>query len=241
MPLALPSVFTQIDLDSAALAGSATVVHQLKDTGDWRLKVCRSQDVVLSTVHLRVREDGTQLLAGVDLSEAEIAGQTRYVGDPVQELIVKKGGYLRLQASSGQGGLFGLLCGSKDEHVVWDSRQLVPSDLFAFLPIRPGSYLLTNLITPAECGITVTYPDPRTFLHRRMKNPDPVHIKVGTDFPVNKMKVVPGQGIVLEVGVAARFRFRLETPDDGPADLAAWRKAQDESALAALIKRHKRN
>src|SRR5262250_1239287 len=127
MPTTLPSAFTQIDLDSGALAGSANVVHRLNEVGDWLLNVCRKEAVVLATIRLRVREDGTQLSASVDLSAAEIAGSTRYLGDPTLELTVRKGAYLRLHASSGQAGLFAVLRSAKDESVVWDSRQLVSS------------------------------------------------------------------------------------------------------------------
>ena len=92
----LPSAFTEINLDSASPAGTATVAHPLREAGDWRLTVCNQAGEVRATVAVQVSDEASLMQAAVDLSAAEQAGRSLYAGEPSAEHTLRPGGYLRL-------------------------------------------------------------------------------------------------------------------------------------------------
>ncbi len=163
--------------------------------------------------------------AAVDLSAAEQAGRSLYAGEPSAEQTLRTGGYLRLM--SGQEGFFATLRRAGDQDIAWDSRSLQAGDLFAFLPLRPGRYTLTDHLASSECFVTVLYPDPRSNKGSRPPQPEPVRLRAAGSFDMGEVTVVPAQGIVVEVEAPAHLTFILQAPDDGPAELAEWRAAQE--------------
>jgi hypothetical protein len=243
MPTLVDEKLTIFDFDSAALAGTASVLHALREAGEWTATVFREQGRPLASTEIRVRDDAVTWLASVDLSTVEQAGRARWAGEPVNSQVVRTGGYLQLQASQLPGGFFVTLArsGPASDRVVgtqheisWDSRSLTPNDLFVCLPLRPGRYVLANTLAQSQCALVVRYPDPRAVDRSRPPRPEPVRIRVAESFAPATVTLTPGQGLVLEAVVRARLTLTLETRDDGPPELAAWRAAHDAEAWRAF-------
>ncbi|WP_225772119.1 hypothetical protein [Inquilinus sp. Marseille-Q2685] len=224
----LSSAFTVVDLDSAALAGTATVAHPLHDVGDLWLSVHEDGREALPAAIISVRDDEGPMQVSLDLAAepADCSGRVR----PGQALhVVRKGGYLCLGSSTEGRGRFATLQNGQKPNLPWDSRSLGPGDLFAFVAMRPGTYALANRIDDAACTVTVIYPDPRRNKMRSPQPPKPIRIRSSKLAGHKTIAMKPGQGMVVEVETAARFTLDLQAADDGPPDLAAWRRAQSRT------------
>ena len=167
MPSAITSAFRIIDLDSAALAGTATIAHPMKEVGTWRLSLYRDERTSFASIALYVREDASGMLAAVDAGAA----------DAPMDHTIRRGGYLRLVSSLEEGGVFALLRDAEGARTVWDSRSLEGGDVFAFLPLRPGRYVLTDHLGGAERAVRVKYPDPRANKGAPSVMPEPLRIE----------------------------------------------------------------
>jgi hypothetical protein len=223
----LPPLLTVIDLDSAALSGTATVLHPLSSVGTWRLTVHQAEDQPLAIVDLIVREDASAKRASLDLDAAARTAPTRQAGEPAASHTLRPGAYVQLHGA--EVGLFAMLRQPDTSRIVWDSRNLQPGDLFGFLPLRPGRYSLSNTLSAASCPVTVTYPDPRTNQGSPRHRHDSVWLRArqpgGFDPPT--LTVASAQAILVEPMAPSRFTFQLQEPDDGPVDLPRWRAEFD--------------
>lgn len=208
-----PPAFSVIDLDSAALAGTAVIAHQLAERGDWGFAVGGRDSQTPGTGIVRVLDEEGPFHAALDL------------GAPAEILSLRKGGYLRLGAGTNGGG-FVTLRGPEGTGAAWDSRRLSRGDVFAFLVFRPGSYALTNEIDGSACEIIVKYPDPRKNTAETKPPFEPVRLSSARIAKRKPIRMKPGQGVVVDVVAAAWLTFVLRSADDGPPDLAEWRRNQ---------------
>jgi hypothetical protein len=232
----LNETLTVTDFDSGALAGTASVLHPLREAGEWQLTVFREESSPLATTLIRVRKDGTAPLAAIDLSALERDG----TAPPVTTGPIRTGGYLQLNASRLPGGYFATLSHPSYDRS-WDSRVLVPDDLFVCLPLRPGLYSLANSLATSQGTLTVCYPDPRTRKDARPYRDEPVRVRVSKRFTPSALVLNAGQGLVFEIQARARVTLNLQAPDDGPPDLAAWRAAHDAEILSAFHRGRQRS
>lgn len=254
----LSSALSVIDLDSALLAGTAIIAHQLTQAGDWELTASGANDRPLATVAIRVRGDASSMVAAVELGSAQgephpLCGaniNTTTNPDTENSFSVRTGGYLRLRAAGVRGGAHALLrrvASSTGEaaadpaamtpDAAWDSRVLQPGDVFVCMPLRPGRYLLTNELTQARCDVTVRYPDPRSNAGRPSRRPLPVKLHAAQAFTPGTAMLDAGQGLVIDVRTRARLRLTLQQADDGPPDLAAWRVVHEQEVWKRLAAR----
>lgn len=213
----IASHLTDVIFDSAALGGTAVVSHPLAHPGEWQ--------ALLSLPHARlpaqtvlVRREGSGAMAAIEPD-----------GEIEHRLI--QGGQVRLRAPDHFGFAVRLRSVGADAPE-WDSRRLQKGDYFACLPLRPGSYRLANLLNQANAEVVIHYPDPRT----RDPAPamEPVRVRAGEQFSSARVGLFPGQPLIVAIDAPAHLTLVLETPDDGPSDLAAWRERRDFEALAAL-------
>lgn len=214
----IASHLTDVNFDSAALGGTAVVSHPLADLGEWQ--------ALLSLPHARlpaqtvlVRRDGGKAMAAI-----EPDGKTEH------RLI--QGGHVRLRAVDHSGFAVKLRSVGADAPE-WDSRKLQKGDYFACLPLRPGRYRLANHLSQANAEIIIHYPDPRLPRDpsRLMKQ---ARLRAGKQFSPSAVELFPGQPLIVAVDAPAHLTLTLESPDDGPTDLAAWRESRDAEALAAF-------
>jgi hypothetical protein len=218
--LGLSPIFSVVDLDSAALAGSAMIAHPLPEPGKWQLVIHRTEGQAIAVATIRVRKTTGAMAATIDLSAAT-------AGEPGAHHAIRAGGCLGLRSTAPEGGRFALLQNVETGETDWDSRRLGRGDVFAFLPLRPGSYLLANRLARTECSVIVIYPDPRK--NSGPPGPfEPVRVRSSRLARSRKLKVRPGQGFAVDIDEPARLTFTLEAADDGPAELARWRAAEIE-------------
>jgi hypothetical protein len=221
----LSPLFAVIDLDSAALAGSATIVHPMRQAGTWHLSAHRHEGRAVRAVTIRVQPDASSMAVAIDLGAGGDAAGEGARGQTDGHTL-RVGGYLRLNSTAAEGGFFALLHNVDTGEVDWDSRRLERRDVFACLPLRPGEYRLTNTIGTAERRLVVPYPDPRNNSGTRPDSLEPVRIRSRDIARTGELTVRAGQGFVVDIDAAARLSLALRMPDDGPADLPAWREAQ---------------
>jgi hypothetical protein len=240
MPARIDERLLVVNLDSGALAGTATIVHPLAKAGNWTLTVRRADGPALTSFSIQVRDDAEKFVAAVDLSTAEREGRGSGAVNPSATLRVRTGGHLALFCSQPRAGYAAALDPSDPQRAAcgkhsWDSQQLQKGDQFVCMPLRPGRYTLANTLSDTKCTLTVRYPDPRTPLRDDPTRSQPLRVQVKESFSVEKLELVPTRGLVLEVGDDARFSLELVEPDDGPRDLESWKTEHDERLLAALL------
>ncbi|EHK53549.1 hypothetical protein [Allomesorhizobium alhagi] len=220
----VPPAFSVINLDSAVLAGTAVIAHQLVECGDWGFAVGGQEGQTSGTGIVRVLDGEGPFHAALDL------------GSPAEVLSLRKGGYLRIGAGTDGGG-FVTLHGPEGTDEAWDSRRLSRGDLFAFLVFRPGSYLMTNEIGGLACEILVEYPDPRKNTAKTKPPFEPVRLSSAQIAKSERIRMKPGQGMVVDVESAARLTFVLRSADDGPPDIAEWRRTRQTGRGGGLTTR----
>ena len=230
----LSNMLITTNFDSAPLSGLASITHPLREPGHWRLEAHGPRRVPIRTVDIVLR-DGGQARVAVDL------------GHPTQdtdcctaiEQLLTPGGMINLHDASARGGGFALLFRGSERDPFWDSRVLEPGDHFACMPLRPGRYLLTNLLSNARSSLRVNYPDPRNTAQGLRLASGPLHAKVGRAIAPDELRIDPGQALVFAIEAECHLAATLEEPDDGPPELVEWRALRSRQALeAAFTRRH---
>lgn len=221
-----PTMMSRTGFDSAALAGMASIAHPLREPGYWRLAAAGEGTPSRHGVDIVVREGG-QARLGLDLA----------CPAPEPRDVLAPAGMLNLAARDARGGCHALLYrGDKDEPA-WDSRLLQPGDLYACLPLRPGTYRIANVLNGAAGTLRVAYPDPREIADGRQLASTPVHLGAGSAITPTGQVIDPGQALVFAIDSACRLTVTLEQADDGPPDLAAWRERRSQAALEKVFGR----
>ena len=223
IPLLAPGLAAEI-FDSAALSGTALVSHPMPDLGEWRASTTVGRMPLPARTVLVLREGGAAMIPLEPGGEAE------------QRL--HQGGHIRLRAPNG-GALAATLTRAGSTDPAWTSRELQDGDWFGCMPLRPGRYRLTNRLSQAEALVVVRYPDPRID-RDPTQHAEPVRIRAGGGFGPDQVEIFPGQPLVIQITAPAHLVLALFEPDDGPADLAAWRARHDAEALAKIgARRHR--
>ena len=220
------NLFTQIGLDSASLTMLGSVVHSFSQAGDYRA-VVHEGPKVLAAFAIRSDAASSNAQATIDLATLTsvpdpshpegcqcCAKGAKDVGQ--REFVVNPRGFVLFHVSRGAGGYYvhARRADAEQEDKGYDSRSLVPGDVFTAIVLRPGSYTMTNSLTGAKGELVVTYPKPG---EKRYRPGAPVRVichEKGLE--PDRVKIGPGQGVIFESRVPARIQIKLEKPDDGP-------------------------
>jgi hypothetical protein len=223
------NILTQPNFDSGALAGMASIAHPITEPGHWRLET-HGHGVATLTYDILVRDGGAPKVAitlGSSVRQADCCEGS--------ELILAPNGMLNLNGGSARHGSYALLYRGSDTNPVWDTRALGPGDYFAFMPLRPGTYSVSNELGRAKGTLQVAYPDPRRIAEGRRAAAQPVHVRAGLALDPNGVEIDPGQLVVFAIEGPARLVAELSKADDGPSELAEWRRSQMEECLEAAF------
>ena len=227
----MPSAnLVQTSFDSARLSRLASIAHPMREPGHWRLEAHGARGLRVQAFDIIVREGGAPRVA-VDVAPTNPADQSRAVGDR----LLAPHGMINLSISAGGGGAFALLYGARASEPVWDSRVLEPGDHYACMPLRPGSYVVSNVSGDARAALRVNYPDPRAIAQGNRLASGPVHLKIGRAITPGDQRIDPGQVLVFAIETRSHLSVALETADDGPPDLAEWRAARNRDCLRAAF------
>lgn len=224
---------TTTSFDSAGLAGLASIAHPLREPGHWRLETHVPQTAASRIVDIVVRDGGKARVA-VDLERPRRSDGCC----DTREAILAPNGMVNLAGVSACGGGFALLFRGSGSEPAWDSRVLEPGDHFACMPLRPGRYGLTNLLSDARTVLHVSYPDPRRMAQGHRLASSPLQLIVGERITPVVPRIDPGQLLVFAIEAKAHLAVRLEEADDGPPELDEWRVQRSRQVLeAAFAKR----
>lgn len=224
-----PTMLTQTQFDSGALAGLASIAHPMRDVGYWRLAAAGRRVAPRRQFDVIVREGG-QARYAIELADAD-RGRLAGLG----EGFLAPGGMINLAARGARTGCHALLYGDRPDEPLWDSRELRQGDGYACMPMRPGSWRIENLLDGAVGRLRVAYPDPRTIAAGQRLATAPVRVTVGMAILPDDLRIDPGQLLVFAIDVRCRLAVTLEQPDDGPPELAAWREERSRMALERVF------
>jgi len=224
-----PNLYTQIGLDSGALTMLGTIVHRVKEAGQYRgaLHVGPEVKAVFS---VSAEDDSPAAQATVDLSRLErlpaaplsatdegCCGGEAKGSSGGHRYTVNPRGYLLFHVSSGAGGYYVHLrrVDAPDGDKGYDTRTLSGGDLFTAMILRPGRYSIVNALARSRTEAVVHYP---RVGEKAYVPAAPLRVECtanGLEHP-GRLELGVGQGLIFHAQVPARIEIRLETPDDGP-------------------------
>ncbi len=203
-----PAIFTQTNLDSAALTMLGSVRHCFGEPGDYRGVALRDGREEAAFT-LRVDAGCADLQVHIDLATL---GQTGAV------FMVRPAGHAIFHVSRGAGGfavhLGNIAAAEGPVPKAFDSRQLKAGDIFTATLLRPGTYRVTNALNKTHAAIMVSYP----VMGKTAYRPGPaVNVEcVGEGFMPKEIRLTPAQGQVFHCQTAAHLTIELVKADDGP-------------------------
>ena len=221
-------LYIQVDLDSGALMMKCFIAHLLREPGLYHGTVMLGERFVAGFV-IEVNETAEETQVTIDLSELHFGARGTAPNEVVKQFAVKTDGYVVLHVGQGEGGYHVLLRNTDDDRSTpWNSQQLDAGDIFSAVPLRPGSYTLSNVASERTVAtrLVVTYPDPRENSKDR-ERPAPVYASFKRRrFDPEAFTIEPGQGIVIATKDPARFTLTLDQPDDGSDEIREWHEQQ---------------
>jgi hypothetical protein len=210
------ALFTQTDVDSAALTVHVAVGHAFRAPGRYTGSVLRGEETVGSFL-LDVDAECHDMQADIDLA----AGASRAPGVAPRELSSEHGrefrvspqGMVLFHVGSGPGGLAARV-GPIDEELgreAFDSRKLGDGDIIAVTLLRPGTYRAR--FGRGDAKLRVTYPD----IKRGIRAMDPVVFEASEGgLKPKAAELQPTQGQLYRLSSGGRLQIELVEPDDGP-------------------------
>ena len=206
--------------------------------GVYRVDVWRANRVV-AFVQLLVSSSAVEAQAVVECASLERAARGFAADATAGRLPLRPNGWLVVHAADGEG--YSVTAHrTADGGDGWDSRTLREGDVFSLVLLRPGAYQMVNATSGASASLRVIYPDPRSNTRDRVPL-TPAEIRLSSrGFEPDDTTLRPGQGIIVRVGSEARIVIRLTAEDDGPPDLAEWRRGETDRLMAILAARRTR-
>jgi hypothetical protein len=212
------ALFTQTDVDSAALTMHVAVVHQFRAPGRYAGSVLRGDQVVAS-FFIDVIAESRDRQASVDLAEgarpaAGHAPRLLLASESEAQYRVSPEGYVVFHVGSGPGGL-AVRVGPAQEKLdapTFDSRELTAGDFVTVTLLRPGTYGAT--FGHGEAKIRVAYSDRK----QRLGQMPPVEFEASEQgLRPEGAELQPTQGQTYRLNGPGRLQINLVEPDDGPA------------------------
>lgn len=211
-PIPNQYIFTQTDLDSGALTMLGAVLHNPRETAEYRGMVLLDEQAV-ATFYVKVDPASAASQANIDLAELAEAADA----DRDRQFTISPSGYLVFHVTRGVGGFAVNLgkSGAGPQPKSFDSRELKEGDLFAATLLRPGVYRVSNLHDRYRAEVVVDYPKPGETPYRP---PEPSHIDCTVEgFRPEKIQLQAAQGLVFSCKTTVRIKIELVKPDDGPS------------------------
>jgi hypothetical protein len=225
-----PNLYTQIGLDSGALSMLGTIVHQVKEAGQYRGALHVGPEVK-AVFTVSADDDSPAAQATVDLARLEgvptaatpaadggcCGGGEANASPSGQRYTVNPRGYLLFHVSGGAGGYYVHLrrVDAADDDKGYDTRTLRGGDLFTAMILRPGRYSIVNALAQSRTEAVVHYP---RVGDKAYVPAAPVRVECtakGLEHP-GRLELGVGQGLIFHAQVPARIEIRLEKVDDGP-------------------------
>lgn len=231
------TAFTQISFHSASLSGLSCLAHTLSREGLYSVQLWRG-DRLLTWVQLLVSESAGDAQVNLDCFALERAARGAAAVAATGRRTLRGGGALVVHASKGEGYRVAIHHRSDDGAVEWDSQSLQPGDVFSIVVLRPGVYSISS--GNAVASFRVPYPDPRRNSGRPV-HVQPIEIHLSEEgFEPGQWKLRPGKGMVIRVAAQANISVNLVEADDGPGDLAEWRRGETERLFEVLSARRRK-
>jgi hypothetical protein len=213
--------FLQIGLDSGSLTMHGSVLHSLREPGEYRGTVRRS-DTPEATFYITADQNSAVAHVNIDLAALVEGGGIKEdccKDEARNRFVVNPKGYVLLHVGGGAGGYYAHIRKAAEDPKtkVWDSRNLEETDIFAGMLLRPGTYSVENVHVKGASGrIIVSYP----VIYEKAYHPaKPVTLEFNSrGISPPEVKVQPGQGINCQVKVPTRVKIALVHPDDGPME-----------------------
>ncbi|WP_153800502.1 hypothetical protein [Foetidibacter luteolus] len=215
------NIFSITGVDSALLQNNASVIHQIKDAGEFWIAIYNAASQIEKRLVVQVDEQAKSFIINITADDLPTGKACCCTENGILVYTLRSGGFVHLKGS--EDGCFAMLYKAGSEDAIWDSRKLDAGDFFAFMLLRPGKYSFSNRISGAECLLTVAYPDPRQNSKAEGKEAEPVRLRTEYDANWEPLTIKPGQGVVVEVNNPSRLYCDLREVDDGPEDLIAWK------------------
>lgn len=211
------NLFMQIGLDSGALTMLGTVVHSLREAGEYRGIVRWSAN---PEAPFYISADKNSPVAQVNIDLATLAnpsaGSQACCGVAEKNrFVVNPKGYVLFHVSGGEGG-YSVHVRKAEEAAntkIYDTRELQEGDVFTATFLRPGTYSVSNLVTKSKGEITVSYPERGNTAYR----PPSPHVVECTAHGIesNRVELKPGQALNFHIKTPSRIKIELIRPDDG--------------------------
>lgn len=220
------TALTSTEFDSGTPRGLSAVFHAISEPGTYRLR-SQSEQEIRFVRRIEVHDDAPPI--NRDENTVDLSSRV----SPASVLELPTGSSLVIHSSGraiGRGGApLAAELAEADGRVRWTSTRLERGDLFAVVPLRPGTYELRD--RERTTTLQVLYPDPRP--SAGSDGDGALGVPLRPDDPFVEPPVLAcGQGLILTATEGARFRLQLREPDDGPEDLAAWKAAHDRTLVA---------
>lgn len=209
------NIFTQTNLDSAALTMLGSVLHNISEPGAYRGVALRN-GAAEATFTLRVDEGCAASQVNIDLATLGQTGRSGCGGDSGPVFTVHPKGYAIFHVGEGAGG-YAVHLGSVTNGPApkaFDSRHLKAGDIFTATLLRPGTYRATNALNKTHAEIVVSYP----VTGKTAYKPGPAMSVECTaeGFAPKEIRLTPAQGQVFHCKTAAHLKIELVKADDGP-------------------------
>lgn len=206
-------LFTETGTDCNALNVLGTLVHRFPDVGDYLVSVTRNGSPVGERL-IVVSEENHSRQASVDLStiDSGINSNSRDCSCEAEEVqCIRPDGYGVFHVSSGPGGYSTVINPLAERDVQeFDSEELTEYDRFAVVLMRPGTYVMRNLLTDDTGTVDVAYPNPDT-----ERPDDPVTVTCSENgFDPAAVDLVPAQGLVFDIETSSHVQVELKEPHE---------------------------
>ncbi len=210
------NIFTQTNLDSAALTILGSVLHRFSEPGAYRGVALRNGQAE-ATFTLRVDPECAASQVNIDLATLGQTGQSGCGGGSGPVFTIHPKGYAIFHVSQGAGGYavhLGRAAAEGPGPKAFDSRLLKAGDIFTATLLRPGTYRVTNALNKTHAAIVVSYP----VMGKTAYQPGPaVSVECTSEgFAPKEVRLTPAQGQVFHCKTAAHLKVELVKADDGP-------------------------
>lgn len=214
-------LFNQINIDSNLLTMSSSIIHRFVNDGIYRISIHEPNGVEKHTDFI-VDSESPVLQANIDVSSTVDKVECKCKTDITKNnsIVINPKGYIVFYVSTGPGGYsitvnkLDLKNSSADdkrikETRVFDTSKLKDGDMFAVTILKPGKYIIKNMLNKSVGNITVEYPE-KTKSKKNNIPKEPVIVQVTENgFDPSNIKLRPTQGLLLKITSNSRIKIEM--------------------------------